>query len=173
MSLSTDVNRPIERADHIDLKPSSRLSHHHKWPANFVQGSFTQDFAHENVGRVWVPFDPENPNIGEERYVYTKHHKLTEQIIRIIQDQIEATRKLFDTMTSHPDRFTTAAMLGGEGLREERQAHATFALRLEGIEVCEWCEDAERWEVYFEYPAVKTGEYSRRPGWNGTVAARR
>lgn len=173
MSPSVDADLPTKRVDHIDFKPSSRLSHQHKYPAYFVQGSFTQDFPNEKVGRVWVPIDPENPNIGEEDYVHTKHHKLTEQIVRIIQDQIEATRKLFDTMTSHSGRFTTAAMLGEEDLKEERKAHATFALRLEGIEVCEWCEDAERWEVYFEYPSVKTGEYLSRSGWNGTVAVER
>ena len=54
-------------------------------------------------------------------------------------------------------------------MREEKKAHAVLALRLDGIEVCEWWEDAERWEVFFEYPDVKTREYLDHPVWKANV----
>ncbi|KAF2171005.1 hypothetical protein M409DRAFT_18979 [Zasmidium cellare ATCC 36951] len=175
--LSTYPNSPElhwKEANEEVQRQVDRLSHHHKSPAHFVQGNFSQAHPGEKVGRVWIPFDPnENPNIGNSTHIETKHHKLTEQVVRIIQGQIEDTRQTFDIMASHPGRFPTAAWLGYEGLKEERQAHAVLALRWKGVEVCEWCEDAERWEVFFEYPDVKTGVYLGHPEWRADVVVGR
>lgn len=42
-------------------------------------------------------------------------------------------------------------------LRPMRDSHAILALRLKGVEVCEWVEDFDRMEVYFEDPGHKMG----------------
>lgn len=164
MSLSFEIPTS-EKANSTDHQTLSRLSHHHEIPTYFVQGCYTQANDDEKVGRVWIPFDPtENPNIGNETHVRTKHHKLTEQIVRMVEDQIENTRKVFEIMRLSMDRFPTVSRVGKEAMMEERQAHAVLALRLKGVEVCEWWEDAERWEVYFERPDVKMGGYLDRHG---------
>lgn len=164
----------FEKADRTNLQLLSRLSHHQQSPSYFVQGCFTQPDPAEKVGRVWIPFEPnENPNIGNKTHVRTKHNKLTEQIIRMIQDQIENTQKVFGIIRAYADRFSAVAGVGEEAMKGEREAHAVLALRLKGVEVCEWCEDAERWEVYFEDPDVKTGRYLSRPGWQREVAVGR
>lgn len=54
------------------------------------------------------------------------------------------------------DRFKSISDVADDALKYEREAHAVLALRLQGVEVCEWVEDAERWEVYFEDPEDKT-----------------
>ncbi|KAK4501938.1 hypothetical protein PRZ48_007748 [Zasmidium cellare] len=163
--LSTYPNSP-----QLEWKTANAEAQKQVDPAYCVQGKFTQAHPDEKVGRVWIPFDPtENPWIGNNTHAVTKHHKLPEQIIRMIQDQIENTHRVFDIMTSCADRFPTCAWLDEEVLREERAAHAVKALRLAGVEVCEWCEDAERWEVFFEYPDVKAGKYLSRPEWETDV----
>ncbi|KAK4543077.1 hypothetical protein LTR36_005854 [Oleoguttula mirabilis] len=146
---------------------------------------FTPDLYHhrhdlERVLRVWIPSDPdESPLLGERTHVRTVHHKSRAHIVRLVEDQLEATRRVYAIRQKYLGSLTASIMGEAEGEAEgegegdvegaggsgaplpdnpfgaAKMAQTVLSLRLKGVEVTQYEERPERIEVYFEDVEVK------------------
>lgn len=109
--------------------------------------------------RVWIPRWPnENPYLSYDssEIPEDKHGKSRESIVRIVQDQEQATKEIFKFVSSCQGWSTLPA----EEKKWQQREHSAVALRLEGIEVFDWDEGCPGWrmEVYFQ----------REESWKGS-----
>ena len=122
--------------------------------------------------QVWIPYDPNenpHPNLQDTR-LPSIHHWSRASIITLITTQIALTQQVFASMSTNHARYPTASRLHGaailssltggsfDPMKPMRESHAILALRLKGLEVCEWVEDFDRVEVYFQDVDVKMGQ---------------
>lgn len=103
--------------------------------------------------RVWVPRWPnENPAVADntEPIPEDKHDKSREAIVRAVQDQEDATRKVFKLMK------LSLRYLPGSEVKGLMREHFELALRLQGIEVIDWKSRCAGWEMEVFFQEAKS-----------------
>ena len=121
----------------------------------FIPEVYRQYYPNERVLRAWVPYEPnESPFIDEETYVRTKWNKSRAVIVRMIEDQLEATEEVFKVMSSTGNVAAVMTRLPTGTLARQKMFHAILALRLQGVEITEFQGKGEyaRIEIFFEHP---------------------
>lgn len=98
--------------------------------------------------RAGVLLDPNiNPDLVPNTNIETAHHHSKQHIIRLIEDQLEATTQLYMKVKNRP---SIAIILSWDDLAEERKLHTVKALQFKGIQIREYHEAPDEIEVIFE-----------------------
>ncbi|KAK5112703.1 hypothetical protein LTR85_011214 [Meristemomyces frigidus] len=139
------------------VENASRVSEHLRKP--FTPDSYDDRHPNERVFRVWIPEDPDDSTLlGEHTHVRTVHNKPRAHILRLIEDQLEATEKVYEIRQRYLGSLT--ARIAGAGADANPFASAKkdltiLSLRMKGVEVVEYQERPERIEVHWQDLYVK------------------